>query len=226
MDEIAQTPTATSYPKARHGILQDLTGRTYSRWTVIAWDHRRRYEKTTAHFWKCRCACGNESVVLGGGLTNGTSTSCGCFCRERHTKHGHAGKIRHILYSIWTGLRNRCNNTENKDYYRYGAVGIKVCERWNSFDLFLDDMESGYKRGLSVDRIDTHGNYSPENCRWATKIEQSRNRFDNVYLELDGKKMLMLEWAPIVGIPYATLWARKRIGWSDSKALLTPLRTT
>ena len=159
-------------------------------------------------------------------MTNGLSTSCGCLFREMHTKHGHAGTKKHMLYGIWTGLRQRCNNPETKDYYRYGGLGIKVCARWDSFASFLDDMASGFGRGLSIDRINTHGDYSPDNCRWATKREQARNRGDNLYLELNGVRRLMLDWPPIVGVSYATLWQRKKAGWDDARALTTPVRSS
>lgn len=119
----------------------------------------------------------------------------------------------------------RCTNSKTKSYARYGARGIVVCDRWIDPIAFVEDMSEGYERGLQLDRIDNDGNYSPDNCRWATTKTQTRNYSRNVVLEYDGKKLCLADWSAETGINYMTLWSRLQTGWSASKALTTPAKT-
>lgn len=98
-------------------------------------------------------------------------------CEVKHMKtHHHIHKHKR-LYSIWRGMRQRCNSTKHKDYPSYGGRGITICRQWDNFNVFYDwAMANGYSDNLSLDRINNDGNYSPENCRWATQKEQNSNR--------------------------------------------------
>ncbi len=122
---------------------------------------------------------------------------------------------------IWMTMRQRCRDTNAKDYARYGGRGIKVCERWESFENFLADMGER-PAGMSIERDDNDGDYTPDNCRWATRSEQQRNRRSNVLLTHDGVTLCVAEWAIRTGINRMTLHTRIDRGWPTDKALTTP----
>ena len=124
-------------------------------------------------------------------------------------------------------MRARCDNPTNALYYKYGARGIQVCERWETFENFYADMGPRPSPKHTIDRIDGEGNYTPENCRWATSKEQQRNLKNNVFLEYNGKSMIAADWAKIVGINAKTIHCRvQRLGWSAEEALTLPLHFT
>ena len=113
------------------------------------------------------------------------------------------------LYTIWYNMRNRCDNTENKEYSNYGGRGIKVCKEWYSFIAFRDwAIKNGYKDTLTIDRIDNSGDYCPENCRFATLKMQANNRTNNHYITYKGKTQTLKQWAEELNIPYYRLRSR------------------
>ena len=126
------------------------------------------------------------------------------------------------LQSIWHAMQQRCNNSASPQYHRYGGRGIQI--EWQDFDSFLSDMLPSYKEGLTLDRTDNDGNYSLENCRWATMKEQANNRSTNVYLEYDGETHTIQEWADIMGLKVSVLGMRlRKYKWSIAEALSTPV---
>ena len=132
--------------------------------------------------WLCGCDCGKQCYVKTKHLTNGSIKSCGCYKNEqtgkRFRKHGHRdvdGKGHSPTYQSWNMMKTRCGNHRRIDFKYYGGRGITFCERWNDFTNFLADMGER-PEGMTLDRIDPDGNYTPDNCQWATRLEQSRNR--------------------------------------------------
>lgn len=135
-------------------------------------------------------------------------------------KHGLAHKT--PLYNVWKMMRQRCSPT-NKSveiYKNYAGRGIKVAPEWNDFQQFFTDMTFGYRKGLTLERVDNSKGYSKANCRWATRDEQSVNKRNNVMLTFDGKTMAMGRWAKELGLNPQTLHMRVRVyKWPISKAL-------
>lgn len=130
-------------------------------------------------------------------------------------------KPRERLYNIWLHMKDRCNNPNFKSYHNYGGRGISVCEEWsNSYQTFREwALENGYSDELTIDRIYVNGNYSPSNCRWLTRQEQSYNKRTNKIIAYCGKTQTLTEWADELNIKRNTLVYRLRRGWAVERAL-------
>ena len=124
---------------------------------------------------------------------------------QRHHANRH-GLSKHPLNKIWRSMRRRCNNQSSSSYQRYGGRGISVCDEWNNFETFYRwAISNGWADGLSIDRIDNDRGYSPDNCRFASRKEQSRNRRTNVSITVNGITKLQIEWAELLGLSYNTI---------------------
>lgn len=196
----------------------DLIGKVYGRLTVKAEGVEKKGDKRT---WVCECSCGSTTTVTTSDLVTGHTRSCGCLQKERakeaNKTHGYSRR-RHPLYARWLGMRNRCNNP-NDDYYdNYGGKGVKVCKRWDSFTNFLEDMGE-CPEGHTLDRRDNDGDYTPENCRWASSSEQAMNKSTTAMVEYNGELIKRRELAKRFGIDPDRLRQRLEMGWSVEKAL-------
>jgi hypothetical protein len=132
------------------------------------------------------------------------------------------GLSKHELYSVWLGMKQRCADKNHISYHNYGQKGIKVCDKWaNSFESFLEDMGERPQKGMSIERIDSNKDYEPNNCKWATRVEQNRNRNNNMCLTYNGVTKTIIEWESIVNIKYTTLRRRINLGWNVDKIFNT-----
>lgn len=200
-----------------------IPGTKFSRLTVI--NMLPKNNNRESHYF-CICECGAERNILGSSLKNGNTKSCGCYqkdqVRKAATRHGMSHtKIHHL----WKGMMSRCYSPANFAFEHYGQRGITVCEKWHTFENFFEDMGER-PPGRSLDRIDNNGPYSPENCRWATRAEQARNKRSNRVLGWRGEEKVLSDWAKCLGISGRVIAHRLDIlGWDIERTLSKPARS-
>lgn len=172
------------------------------------------FRKNKRLFVLCKCDCGKQyETRIERSVKNG---SCGCST----TKHG---SCREAAYVSWKSMMDRCENTSSKDYPRYGAVGIRVCDKWKDVKKFIEDM-GPRPIGTTIDRIDNSKGYEPGNCRWATCSLQNRNKSNNRILTIYGKSMCVTEWCEISGTKRNTAFERIKRGYSHKEAIFGKLK--
>lgn len=174
------------------------------------------------------CDCGVKLVVLNTSLQSGNTKSCGCLCRENivmsNYVHGHSfrGDNERRTYRIWKNIKLRCRNRNNPNYLNYGAKGIDFCDRWESFTLFLEDMGE-CPANMSIDRIDNKIGYFKENCRWATRGQQSRNTSRNRVFTVNGITACFADLCAAFKMKIGTARGRLDAGWPIDKIFSEPI---
>lgn len=162
------------------------------------------------------CECGKEKVISFGSVFYGKTKSCGCITK----KYDFSFDIKKTkIYRSWRSMLGRCFNPNVKRYSIYGARGITVCERWKTFINFYNDMGMPPSDKHSLDRIDNNGDYEPGNCRWATFYEQANNKNNNVFIDVNGKKMSVTEAERFLGFKNGTIKTRLYNGISMEDAI-------
>lgn len=205
--------------------LIDLTGRTFGRLRVIGLSKERTRGGAK---WTCECSCGTVDDYLSANLRGGSTRSCGCLRREMviemNTTHGHTTGGRSPEYTVYRGMLTRCYNPRDEYYDDYGGRGIGVCERWrNSFEAFLEDMGPRPTQQHKIERLENDRGYGPENCVWATDVQQARNRRSNFVVEFSGKSQCLMSWCEELNLSYYTVRDRLRVlHWSVERAFATP----
>lgn len=204
----------------------DLVGQRFGRLLVVEYFG----SKNNQRLWRCVCDCGNEKIVQTSYLTSGDTRSCGCLHKEivstRMTKHGYSkGYKRERLFGVWCSLKTRVLNPNATNYQYYGGRGIKICDEWMDYAKFRAwAMDNGYDPDApygqcTLDRIDTDGDYCPENCRWVSMDVQANNMRSNHRIEYHGEVHNMKEWSKILNINYSTFRKNVKLGKSIDEML-------
>lgn len=173
----------------------------------------------------CVCDCGTAKDVMCKSLRNGSTVSCGCY-RNSIVRTGPVthGRSKTPVWRAYYSMLSRCYNHNVERYSEYGGRGIKVCDRWLAgFEFFFADM-GDRPDGRTLDRYpDVNGNYEPGNCRWATADQQANNKQDSKYLEWNGKRQTVAQWAREIGIDGSTIHVRIGLGWTVERTLTKPV---
>lgn len=204
--------------------LRDLIGQRFNRLFILKQVPQRlgRYKRV---LWECLCDCGNKSFATSNHLTSGHTQSCGCLQKQitikRSTRHGFAKRNQQTReYRAWCDMKIRCQRDKN-----YTRRSIKVCSKWNnSFLQFYRDLGK-CPPGFSLERVNNDRGYFPGNVKWATDAEQRSNKRTNHYLEYQGQRFTLNQWAERTHIKRETIMARiKKLNWSIHDALTIPVR--
>lgn len=205
---------------------KDITNQRFG--NLLAIKRIARIDRKT--LWLFKCDCGNEIILPLAYVTSGDTKSCGCYRKKVTSVKGKESKkhgmVKSRLYSIWSGMKQRCYNNKKNSYKYYGNKNIIVCENWkNNFMSFYNwAILNGYNATLTIDRIDLNGNYEPQNCRWATIKEQNNNTSKNHWIEYNNEKLTMAQFAEKYEIPYDIVRNRIRYNWSIDRIVNTPFK--
>ncbi|ABM03393.1 hypothetical protein Ping_1595 [Psychromonas ingrahamii 37] len=208
----------------------NLIGYKTERLTVLEYagcevvTNKKTGKKSRRHQWKCVCTCGHTTIKSTSSLVYHKVKSCGCQKSEvtaaRNKTHGMVGTPE---YQSWRGMKERCSNPKGIHWNIYGGKGIKICDRWvGDFLAFYEDMGQR-PEGMSLDRIDSNGNYCPENCRWADANTQAFNTCRTIQITFEGETLSLYRMAEKYGQGEATVRYRLNQGWSIKEALLLPV---
>jgi hypothetical protein len=190
----------------------------------------RLSKKKTALY---KCTCGTEKIIMISEVKNGKTISCGCFrksnMQKRLTTHG---LTKHPLFAVWSGILNRCYNTNVHNYKDYGGRGVVVCDEWKKdFKAFFNwCTENGWQKGMQIDKdikssvLGIMPKYSPETCTIVTNTENMNKTRRNVLLTLNGETKNVTQWSVSLGLNRGTIYDRIDLGWEDEKILLYPKR--
>lgn len=207
----------------------NLTGQRFGALVVLREGERRPSVTGYGHLaWFCQCDCGGSTTVITANLTKGRTQSCGCLQHTGDARRTH-GMAKTPTHKTWAGMLQRCVNPNELSYPYYGGRGIKVCDRWaKSFEAFLEDMGVRPSPRHSIERKDNNGDYTPDNCKWATRTQQARNKRTTRFVTFRGERIALIELVERYPIVTASIVRDRmdRWGWDLEKALFTPSRVS
>ena len=206
--------------------LRNIIGQRFGYLTAIR--HIPRYGSERKRggnaLWLCQCDCGERVKAGSDKLITGRKKSCGV-SGHRWVPQRPAGQVRTYPseYRSWKKMHERCSNPRHERYSAYGGRGIWVCDRWHSFRDFMEDMGPKPNSKYTIERRDNDGPYTKDNCRWATRAEQSRNMRNSVYVEFRGKRELLMDVCEWMGVSRGLVYGRIKSGWDAERAVTTPV---
>lgn len=198
-----------------------IIGHRFNRYVVI---EKSASSISRQAMWVCRCDCGTVKIVRGSHLRTGTIQSCGCKAAEQSSRRLRThGQKKTPEYRTWSAIKRRCHNANQPNYHAYGGRGVYVCERWrDSFEAFFADMGPKPAPSYTIERNDNWKGYELGNCRWATRKEQAYNKRVSRLRPIGGCRSVA-EAADRYGLQNGTLYSRLHRGWSEERALTTPV---
>lgn len=198
--------------------LNSLIGKKFNKLTILSFSKK---DKNNSTYAVCQCDCGNIVETRLGRVINNETLSCGCV-RKKYVDRKQAD----LIYLVWFCMIRRCYNKQDEHYRLYGERGIIVCDQWkNSFSNFYDwAINNGYRKCLSLDRINNNGNYEPSNCRWTTQKQQCRNKNTNKLITYNNETLCVVEWCEKLNLDYNLVRRRLYEGWDIEEAFFTPRR--
>lgn len=202
---------------------KNLTGLTFGRLKVIKFIG---HDKKKGDLWECECNCSNHTIkiIAAKSLVRGNTKSCGCLSREATIKRNKDNAKYHPnnknIFGIWIGMKDRCYNPHHVKFEHYGGRGIIICDEWLEYSNFEKwAIENGFKKGLTIERLDSNGNYCPENCKWATWKEQQNNKRNNKWITYKGKTKTLSQWCEELDLNYGRTKARlNSLHWTVEEA--------
>jgi hypothetical protein len=213
--------------------IEDLTGMKFNRLTVISLSDKTN--KRHDRYWLCECDCENKTrkLISEYHLRRGTIKSCGCLSREwttnKNKERAFTNKLPNYnnIRNSYEAMYKRCYDETHDGYKYYGGRGITICNEWlnNYKEFYKWAINNGYKKNLTIERIDVDGNYEPTNCCWATMKEQCYNKTNTLYIYLDGKFYTIEDLCKESGLSYSVIWQRyRRFNKNTKEELIKPLR--
>lgn len=196
----------------------DLIGKRFHKLLVVEKANNQKHKT----MWKCKCDCGSITLVTTSNLNANRVKSCGCLRIDQLIKRSTTHNQRHTsLYEVWKSIKQRCLNPQSKAYKNYGGRGICICDEWkNNFENFYKwSISNGYTKGLTIDRIDNNSNYSPQNCRWVTRLQQANNKRNTIYLTINNKTDSLSNWLRFYNVNRSTYMTRIKYGKTPEQAL-------
>lgn len=207
---------------------KDLTGEIIGKWVVVS-KYLGEKKGTTNHiYWICVCVCGAKSVINGSDLRRGRSLQCSlCADKERNLQHGDSRKDSKYrkLYKQWNAMKSRCNGNDPSNVKYYKEKGITYFSGWEKYEEFKSwALANGWSPELTLDRINGNKDYSPDNCRWATRVQQQRNRSCSIIITINGISTHLRDAIDYYGnvVKAPAVLRRLENGWDPLKAVSTP----
>lgn len=190
----------------------------YNQLTFIQEEGKNKHNQT---LWRVSCTCGNVAVKVASAVRSGRTKSCGCL-QTSGTSNLRHGKRRSKEYTAWCNMHLRCYSKNNPHYRNYGARGIIVDDKWHNFTAFYKDVGDAPGNDYTLDRIDNNKGYEPGNVRWAKRSVQSRNKRDNVWVEINGQTKCLYDWCDEYGISAGAVYRRMASGETAESAITRP----